>query len=330
MMAGELWRGAWQIGEETTAGTTVAATRIMYFEPDSRLAYEQEPRAYKFATGNRENTRAFTTGKAMVSGTLKQHLSASEILEILHMGLKGNVSPTTPGGTNPRLWTFTPSTTLDPATLEWDDGANVWEAGGCYVDKIKFSGSAGGDNTVEAEVFALNLAATSLTGALSARVPDFIEGWESAIYIDAFEGTPGSTVKTGLLVNWNVEISNGMKRKYLSANTKNANAIILDAIEVKATLTFEASASQVDTEFTNWGAATKRLIRLEFGQNEVIESTYKKFVTIDIAGAWEAVDLGGTDEGTRVYQMSLQYVYDPTNTFGVRVRCQNARTAAWA
>jgi hypothetical protein len=54
-----------------------------------------------------------------------------------------------------------------------------------------------------------------------------------------------------------------------------------------------------------------------------------EFVTVDIPGAWEAVDLGQTDENTRAYELSMQYVYDPTNAFGVQVRAQNERAAAY-
>lgn len=329
-MAGELWRSAFQIGKETTPGTTVAATRKMYFAVDgSGLTRERDPRPHRFATASRDNVRAFTLGPTVVGGTLKMPLSASEIIEFLLMGIKGGVTPTTPGGTNPRLWTFTPHETLDAATIEWNDGANVWEAGGCYVNKLKFAGSANGEATVEAEIFAMNLASTTLTGSLTDRTPDFIEGWETKYYIDTFGGTAGSTQITGALINWEVEIDNMMGRKYFAANTNATGGVTIGELEVKAKLTIEASASHADTEFTNWDAATKRLVRLFFGDNEVIETTYKKFVTIDLPGAWEAFDLGGTDEGTRVYELGLQYIYDSTNAYGLQIRAQNARTAAY-
>lgn len=329
-MAGELWRQTFQIGKETTPGTTVAATRIMYFKPDSKLSREREPRPHRFATASRDNVRAFTLGPVVVGGTLAMPLSASEIIELLLMGIKGAVTPTTPGGgTATRLWTFTPHETLDAATLEWNDGANVWEAGGVYVNKLKFTGSANGEAMVEAELFGMNLAATSLTGALSGRTPDFMEGWETKLFIDTFGGTAGSTQKTGLLVNWEVEIDNQMGRKYFAANTNDTGALTIGELEVKAKLTFEASAAQSDTEYTNWNAATKRLVRLDFGNNELIEGSLYKFVTIDLPGAWELFDLGGEDEGTRTYELSLQYIYDSSNAYGLQIRCQNARTAAF-
>lgn len=326
-MAGELWRATFQIGKETTPGTTVAATRKMYFEPDSRLSRDRAPRPHRFATASRDNVRAFTLGSTVVGGTLKMPLSASEIVEFLLIGIKGGVTPT--GAGTPKLWTFTPGTTLDAATVEWDDGARAWEAGGCYANKLKFSGNVKDANMVEAEVFGLNMTTAALTGSLTDREPDFIEGWETKLYVDAFGGTAGSTQVTGTLINWEVEIDNQMARKYFAGNTQNANGVVVGELEVKAKLTFEAAPSGTGTEFTNWDGATKRLVRLMFGDNEVIDGSDKKFVTIDIPGAWDAFDLGGSDEGTRVYELGLQYIYDVTNAFGLQIRAQNARTAAY-
>lgn len=326
-MAGELWRSTFQIGKETTPGTTVAATRKMYFEPDSRLSRERTARPHRFATGTRDNVRAFTLGPTTVGGTVKMPLSASEIIELLLMAIKGGVTPT--GAGTAKLWTFTPGTSLDAATLEWDDGARAWEAGGCLVNKLKFSGNVKDANMVEAEVFAMNMALASLTGSLTDRVPDFIEGWETKLFVDAYGGTPGSTQVTGTLINWDVEMDNKLGRKYFAANTLDAGGITVGEIEIKAKLTFEASPAAAATEFSNWDGVTERLVRLDFGNNEVIDGADKKFVTVDVPGAWDAFDLGGTDEGTRVYELGLQYVYDLTNAFGLQVRAQNARTAAF-
>jgi hypothetical protein len=327
-MAGELWRSVFQIGKETTPGTTVAATRRMYFNTDdSKLSRERTPRPHRFSTGSRDNTRAFTLGPTTVGGTLKLPLSASEIIELLLMSIKGGVTPTGAGAA--KLWVFTPGTSLDAATLEWDDGARAWEAGGCLVNKLKFSGNVKEETTVEAEIFAMNMGLAALTGSLTERLPDFIEGWETKLYVDALGATPGTTQVTGTLLNWEVEIDNQLGRKYFAANTLDLGALTYGELAIKAKLTFEAAASAAATEFANWDAATERLVRLDFGNNEVIEATDKKFVTIDIPGAWDAFDLGGADENTRVYELGLQYLYDVTNAFGLQVRAQNARTAAW-
>jgi hypothetical protein len=271
--------------------------------------------------------RAFTLGPTTVAGTLQLPLSASEIIELLLMGVAG--AETGVLQTAAYLWTFTPGTALDPATLEWDDGARAWEAGGCYVNKLKFSGNVKDANTVEAEVFGLNMELAALTGSLAERQPDFIEGWETKLFVDALGDTPGTTQVLGTLLNWEVEFDNQLGRKYFAENSINAGAVTIGEIMLKAKLTFEAAPAIAATEFANWDAATERLVRLDFGNNAVIAGAEKTFVTVDVPGAWESVDLGGTDEGTRVYELSLQYMYDLTNAFGLQVRAQNDRSAAW-
>lgn len=330
-MPGELWRSYWQAGKEVTAGTGVAATRRMYFRTDSALTRERESRPHRFMTASRDNQRAHTLGPVQVGGEVSMPVSSSEILELLLIGLKGGVTPTTPvGATAARLWTFTPGTTLDSATLEWHDGAREWEANGVNADSLNLAGSVGGDNILTAELFGMSLVSTTMTPALAERTPAFLEGWQTNLYVDNFGGTPGTTVKNGLMVNWDVTISNGLGRKYTASNTLSPSAITTGELEVEATLTFEASSADANTEYSNWDAETKRLVRLEFlGPTNGIETGFRNFVTIDIPGAWSAVDLSGTDEGTRVYELSLAYLYDSTNAYGVQVRCQNNRAAAW-
>lgn len=431
-MSGELWRSYFQLGKETTAGTTVAATRRMYFNVDgSEFTREREPRAHKFATGSRDNVRAFTLGPTVVGGKISMPLSASEIIELLLMGIRGAVTPTGSGAA--KLWTFTPGTSLDAGTVEWYDGARGWDVGGVHVDSLKIAGSADGEATVEADAFGLNMEIATPTGSLTERVPEFFEGWETKLYVDTFGGTAGSTQKTGVLVNWDIQINNGLDRKYFAANTINAGGTTIGELEVMAKLTYEASSTESATEFANWDAATKRLVRLTFGDNTNIAVneiqtltitgtptggdftiTYagqttgaiafnasaatvqtalealsniapgdvtctggdlpgaavvctfggtlantdvalmtttdsltggtapasaivqtlaggnqKTFITVDLPGAWEAVNLSGSDKGTRVYELSLQYVYDTTNAYGLQIRCNNTRSTAY-
>ncbi len=328
-MAGELFNGYFQIGKETAYGTGVAATRRLYLDPDGKLTGERDIRIHKFQTGTPDNVRAATLGAQKAAGTISLPLSASELIEWLLITMKGNVSPSTPGGTTPRLWTFVPSTTLDSATVEWHDGACAWEANGVYGSSLKIAGAVDGENKVSLDLFATQLVTTTMTAALTERVPDFIEGWESKLYIDNLGATPGTTNVAGTLLSWDYEFKRAMDRKYTADNTTAANKVSQGEIDITCKLVFEAAAAQAATEFTNWGAGTKRLVRLEFGQNEVIETTYKKFVTVDIPGVWTAIDLGGSGGGTRQYELTLQYIYDPTNAFSTQIRCQNARSAAW-
>lgn len=263
-MSGELWRSALQIGKESTAGTAVAATRKLYTR-DPVFSSDRDPRFHTFATATRDNVRAFTQGPYRTAGRYAVPVSGDEILELLLMGVKGNVSPTTPtGATLGRLWTFTPDPALDTGCFRGDDGANVWIISGNRVNQLTIAGNVNAENLVSAEFFGQSMVAGSLTGALGDRTPTFIEGWQTNLYLDAFGSTFGVTPIPGLMISWSVQLMNNLGRKYTAANTLNPSAIPIGAMGVQATLMFEAATAQAVTEITNWAASTKRSLRLEF------------------------------------------------------------------
>src|SRR6266540_4410786 len=112
-IAGELWQEKIQYGKETVAGTGVAASRIAYLSGVS-LTKTRAANYHRFATGTRDNVRAFTSGAVEAGGSVTVPVSSDELIEWLEITIKGAVTPTTPAGeTLGRLWTFTPGTTLD-------------------------------------------------------------------------------------------------------------------------------------------------------------------------------------------------------------------------
>lgn len=330
---GNLWKGKVQIGKEAVPGTSVAATRILYSQ-NPTLTRTRKSNPKTFMTGTRDNVRAHRLGPVEAGGTLMMDMDSAEILELLLLGVKGGVTPTTPsGGTTSKLWTFVPSGagTLDSATIEWFDGANAWQGKGMRVDELKIAGSVTGDNTVTGTLFGTDVVTLgSLTGSLTERTPDYFEGWETKLYIDDFGSTPGTTNIAGTLIDWSIDLKNNLARKYTADNTLSANSVNSGTIDITAQFKFEAVAADAVTEFTNWDGQVDRVVRLEFGQNKVLEAALKSFVTIDIPGAWSTVDLTQSDAGTRVFQFGLQYVYEPTVIAGgLQIQCQNLRTTAY-
>lgn len=415
-MAGELWRGQFQIGREITPGTPVAATRVLYVDTAGVLTRARTPNPHMFMTGTRDNTRALTVGPVQAAGTLKIPLSADEIIEPMLLGVKGGVTPTTPSGTVAgRQWVFVPSTTTpDSATIEWFDGAQAWQGQGMQVNTWDITGSVGGTNDLNLGLFGRNLVQLSaMTGSLTQRTPTFYEGWESLLYIDPFGATPGTTAVPGQMLNWSVKFSNQMARKYLASNTLAAAGTPLGTLTCTADITFEAAAGTALSEYNFWengtAAPTKRMVRLAFGNNAIIDTpstaigtttsitqsgtlaTYtvansliagqsavnvtgatpagyngtnlpvvsatgtnftvnlpvtglanatvqgtvtggipmRTKVYVDLPGSWTTVDLSKNDSQTRVYTFGYQYVYDPTNAFGIQITAINARTTAY-
>jgi hypothetical protein len=169
-----------------------------------------------------------------------------------------------------------------------------------------------------------------LTTPLADRVPNYAEGWELLFYADAFGATPGTTVVPGTIVAWEVLIKNNVQPKYFGDNTLATGAVTLGKLDVTVALTLEANALAM-TEYEHWDNNVKRLVRLAIGNNGAVigTSALKPLITIDVPLAWGMVDLTPEDKNTKVYKFTGNYIYDPTNAFGLQVKVQNARATAY-
>lgn len=433
-MSGELWRSVAQVGREANYGIAVPSTRKMYLT-NPGFTLTQAPRPHSFATGDRQGMRGFSHGPKQVAGTFTVPLSAEESLEWLLMALDGYVTPTTPAGfTDGRLWTFKPGANVASATCEYHDGAIPWIASGVMVDQLTFAGSVGAENTMSGTLFAADQVQGSLTAGLADRIPTWLEGWETRVYIDPIGDPPGTTIIPGQVLSWNAQLSNALGRKYFADNTLRTGAVVQGQLGVTGSLALEASGPQAIAEFNHWNATDLRVVRLEFGNNAVIDvgtnevqtvtitgtptgGTFtltfqgattsaiaynataatvlaaltalaniahggvavtgsaggpytvtfqgalggrnvpslvaagsltggtspsvdvatatpgvgsRRSITIDIPGAWSAVNLGGNDAGTRTYDLSLQGLYSPTLAAMFQVQCFTDRAVGFS
>lgn len=333
MADGHLWRSTWQAAVEVTYGTAVAtATRKLYYASDSAFRQEIESRDHHFAVGRRDNNLEVTNGPQMPSGRVSLPLDSHECMELFNIAI-GTPTTTTPAtATNTRLHTYKPgSSAPESGTFQWDDGARPWRMTGVYANSFSIQGSANGENMMSAELFAKGMTQTALAGTPTDRTPSFYEGWESKIYLDAIGATAGTTNIANTLINWNITFNNQLGRKFTADNVNSMNKATIGELQCTAEFVFEASEAISLTEYNHWfnDDVSGRLIRLEFGNNDVIEAALKTFVTIDLPGKYTSFDLGQSDAGTRCYGIRYSYKYDSTNAYGIQARLQNLRTAAW-
>jgi len=292
-MSGETWAGSFQIGKEVTEALAVAATRKIYFNPDGALSSAQDPRPHRFLVGRRDNVLDYTNGPEQAGGSVGMPVSADEMLEMLAITLQGGVSPTTPSGaTLARLWTYKASAAVDSATIEWHDGANVWIESGVKGNQFTLTGAVADTNMISVDLFGTSTAHGSLTGALSDRVPSFMEGWQTRFYVDTFGSAFAQTPIPGTLINWNVQVSNNDERKYRGDNTLAARRVAVGELDVQSTIVFDAAMVNPNTsspfgieEFDRWKAGTKRGLTLEFlGPADGIEAGANEAQTFTITG----------------------------------------------
>jgi len=234
-------------------------------------------------------------------------------------------------------WVFTPNSTssnpVDSQTWEWYDGARNWQIAGVMVDELDMSGTIATDTMLTAKLFGRQMLLNAASAAPAERLPDFLEGWEAKVYIDAIGGTPGTTEAPLTVLDYSLAFKNNLGRKYFADNTLQLGEVVVGALGLQATITMEAASTFAAAEYANWDANAHRLIRLELGNNEAIgggQNQAKKLIRIDIPAGWTAVDLTPEDAQTKVYKFTAEYIYDPVNAFGCRVTAINERTTMYA
>ncbi len=335
---GETWRGWSTVGLEDpdNPGLAVTATRRTYFTNVVPPDPGRETRYHSFSTGTRERRRAVTVGPYMPTFSVTQELSPSESIELFLATVQGDVTPTTPmGGTLTRDWAFgaadpDPAKYPDYQTHEVDDAVRAWIASGCQGSQLSINGSANAANTIQTQYMALDLQPGTMAPGLDERTPEFVEGWETQLWLDGFGDTPGTTQISDLLNNWQITIANGQQRKFTARNSNSALGLRMGEFMVTARCTFEAASDSAIDAYTDSITPTLAVVRFRFGDNHVIEGAFNSYVQLDIAGAWHVDSLGAEDAGTRTYSLTLTNVYEPDElaaSFAAVLRTD--RTAAY-
>jgi hypothetical protein len=306
------------------------ATRRVYWV-DPKIMVTQPNQVHRAAVGRRDNVFAVTSGANEASGSLSSPMSAEECLEILSMGITGSPVITTPAtGVLTRLHTYKPGDTAT-ATIEWFDGKRGWLGNGFKCNTVTITGSIDGDNTMSADLFGADVVPGTVTPGLSERDPTFIQSWQTRLFVDAVGGTAGTTAMPGTLMSWTVTINNNLSRVFTANNSKSADRVIAGELDVTAELVFDADDAGAIDEFNNWLNAVSRLVRLEFqDETNFIETTLRRFITVDIGGRWTAVDISGENQGVRSYSLSFQSVYNAGMASMLTIRSQAARLVAFA
>lgn len=329
-MSGEVYLEQWRAAKEVSFGTPVTpATRRLYVRPGGTLNDAAENYYFDAVTGTPEQVVESGTSPQMIEGSVEFPVSADELVEWASITIKGGVTPTTPAmATTTRDWTFVPGAP-DSMTLERDDAARPWMAAGVKGTSLQITGSADGDNMARVNLLGASMVQQALSGTPTARTPSFIRGWETKVFIDAWGGTLGTTAVDGLVINWDVTFNRPAERIYAASNSQSAVEIPSGVVDVTASFTVRASPAQALTEWTNARTATKRLIRLEMGNNSTIETTFKRTVTLDLPMTWRSREIGGDQGGIRVYSFQGRGVYSPTDAFSYRLKLRNDRSAAF-
>ena len=317
-----------QFGKETTRGTAVAATRM--FPGTVQVPADRKPTFPEDTIGSRVQAVRTVVNQIFADGiALSMEHSVFQMLPMLFsIGLKGNItaSETTPGQAD-YLWDFTPSLVAsnapDAVTLEFGNDQQAYEIEYVMAKRYRISGATGEDAPVkiEAELFGKQITGTTFTSLSPTASLEPVIANKTKIYLDSTWATLGTTIKSGLLRNWDIEILTGVHAVFDADGTLTLSGHGEGALDAILTMTVENNAAG-DALWDDFRAGTARAIRIITEGSQIGSGTNHSLV-FDIYGKFEdAVPMGADADGNDLTTLVFRAMNDLQSTqhaFGVKV-----------
>lgn len=305
-----------QIGIETTAGTSVAATKIWRGRgalEDTRVMVFPEENVGYLGGVNRVYTPKLE-GKIELEET---EATFEQLPYLLTAGILAQTSGSADGVGSDKIYTYTlPTTsanTISTLTVEGGDEDGEEEMEYAHCQKITLSGVAGEALMMSATLIGRQVVPSTFTN-LSLPMVEEILCSKGKLYIDLVSTTIGSSLKANTFRGFKLEIETGWTPKYTGDGQLYFSFIKNVGPKVKLDVTFEADATMI-AEKVLWRARTARQIKMLFEGSAVTTAgtAYsKKSLIITLAGSWEKFDVLGDEDGNNICHGTFQAAYDST------------------
>lgn len=314
-----------QAGIESSRGTNVASTRIVYADISGN--YDRPTSSFADRSGTYEQRRRHALGRPNVTFTATDLATYEDLAWWFQFAIKGGVTGTSDAGTPPAyVYNFVPSAATDDLkamTLEHGVPDNVYESAQVMVNSWTLRGDPdSGDEPAwmfEAEMLGLDWEPSSYTAALASRTTEAILAPGTKIFVDEPGGTIGTTQWTDHLISWSVTGNNNIHFKAFAehVDTMAPGKVGRQGRVFDAQFTFEFDS---DAEFAKFRAGTQRLIRLQQDGSQVNATPTNNRLRLDMNGYWSTISWGERD-GNITATMGLMGFYDVTNakTFSAHV-----------
>ena len=310
-----------QIGEETTFGTSVAATTIYPCDPGSG-EFELDRSVLSpdedYGIIPRHQANRGVNGVRIATGSLSSHARYEDLSHILKMTL----SDDTVTGAGPYVHTFTGDTsshTVKPYTFEVADDTQDWDVVSVHCESLELGFdtlSAPGNSpwTLSADLRGIDKVKSTATAALTA--PSELETIEGA-FTQLYEGTDATAFASlaelaNSLVSYRVTIADPKPLRIYGASTGDiATAFGRQKREISFEAQLKLSADTVTNVYDIFNVTGSfpddRRWRIE------TTGSGTKGMTIDGRVRFTSVNVDpDVRDGERVLSVNGYYVYDST------------------
>lgn len=283
-----------QYGAEATKGTAVAATAIwpgtVNVPPDHKV------KMLKPVTGRRGGSVISSVAQLLIDPLIMRmdQIYIEKLPLMFLMLLDGSVTAAL------GKWTFSPSLTAagtyKSITLEYGDDTQAYEAEYVMARSLRLTGKTGDDGFVSAELncFGRQETKTTFTAALTTGTLTPLIANLTSLWIDSTWATLGTTQKTGLLREFDIEITNEVHPKFMGDGQLYFSSYGEGELDFNGTLVFEGNAAAV-AEYDAWDAQTARAMRLLIGDGT-------NGLQLDLFGKYETIQpIGREQDGNNLH-----------------------------
>jgi len=315
-----------QAGLESTPGTAVAATEILYgtlttFE-SGEVLYQPDEDRNSLAKHMGDDLFVGKEAKLVWTGDL----NFRHIIWALAMSLCGNITPTQPDAVNEPnayLWTFTPALTaantpdqtdgIDTFTIEYGDDVQAYEAEYCFATRLQISGAPNEVCKFTLDITARQQTDTTFTAGLSAQSVQRAPFNLAKFYIDDSGANIGTTQKTGLLRAFTWTLDTKFKAFYTADGNLYFSSVVEDKKAPELQLTY-AWGSDADAERTKYEDRITAFVRIALYGTEELDSGQSNppYLYLDQAIRYRSWPTLGVQDGRSTVQVVADAVYDAT------------------
>lgn len=319
-MAGIRLLSHFQIGLETTKGTPVAATRMMYPDLSSTFQIDWMKTYHEGRRTGRRNPVTYATRQgervAINYRTVDDTgISFDELSFFLNA--PDGATAATSGGTaylwDTFAWGGTASGTPRTYTVEYGDDVQNYEAEYCFPTRLGLSADTDGMTQLTADIVGRQSTKSTKT-ALTPVDPVLIPGY---LWVPKFataqSGLDGASTITNFLRNWSMDWSTGLvPHKYQDGLDYFGQVVESAPVEGTVKLVVDSNATAISRFYDKGEAGTVDFLNLTAtGAAIGGDSPYK--VDIDVALEYTSVSLLASDiDGVNTYEVNAKIVDDET------------------
>lgn len=307
------------VGKETSAGTRVAGSRLLY--PDGTGFFSIDPMLTFNDDANRGTkthvTQAVQQGiQAAITYRTPANTGISyDELVIPFSQIAGGVTGS--GATAAKVWAFTPtqgsSSSQESYTFDVGDDNQAWAMEYGQVSRWRLSAAVGQPTQLEMDIFARQASVVSTISNPTATNPVRIPGASWKVYFATTQAALNATAATtNFLLDFDLDVTTGLvPRHYQDGN------LYFGQSQEGAPLTFNLtihgeSTSVASTRYAKWVNKQVEFVRLRNDSTASVGSTTYA-AQVDLAVLWQNVQpIASADDGVNVWEFQGIAANDPT------------------